>query len=58
LQASQIQADITHEVVIRYNSSVITTNRILFGTRTFEIASIANDLEEKKYQVLRCKELV
>lgn len=46
----------THEVKIRYYSSLTPTHRLLFGSRIFSIISI-NDLNERnRTMVLMCKE--
>jgi len=55
--AQQVQAEITHKVIIRYNSSVAETHRVIYGTRTLEIVSIINMNEQNIYQELMCKEV-
>jgi SPP1 family predicted phage head-tail adaptor len=55
--AQQISADVNHKVTIRYNSSVVETDRILFGTRVLEIGGIVNTDERNIEQVLFCKEV-
>jgi SPP1 family predicted phage head-tail adaptor len=46
MQARQANADVTHEVRIRYRSGVTTKQRLVFGTRNFYIEGIVNGLEE------------
>lgn len=42
----QVQKNVTHEIIVRYNSSLTTANRIKFGTRLFNVRSVI-DLEER-----------
>jgi SPP1 family predicted phage head-tail adaptor len=46
-----------YEIKIRYNSNVSEKDRVLFGTRTFEINEINNYQERDIYQVLTCTEV-
>ncbi len=48
----------THEVEIRYNSSVIPQTRILFGSRYLYVKEIINADERNIYQRLLCEERV
>jgi SPP1 family predicted phage head-tail adaptor len=57
-QAQQVHAELTHQVEIRYRSTVTTSHRVIFGTRTLEIVSIVNPDERNKNMILLCKELV
>lgn len=57
LHAQQISEEIDSRITIRYNSSVISEHRILFGTRIFEIKTIINPEERNEYQQLYCKEI-
>jgi SPP1 family predicted phage head-tail adaptor len=54
----QIEAFTTHKVTIRYNSAVTPDDKLVFGTRTLNIASVLNVDEEKVWQVLSCEEPV
>jgi SPP1 family predicted phage head-tail adaptor len=58
IHAQQVNAELTHQVEIRYNSSVTTTHRVVHSSRTLEIVSIINPDERNKNQILMCKELV
>lgn len=42
LYAGQVQAEISHKVMIRYRSGISTAMRLLFGNRVFNIRSIRN----------------
>lgn len=55
--AQQISAEATHRVTARYNSSVTEENRVIFGSRTFEVVSINNPEERNEYLILLCKEV-
>lgn len=54
----QINAEIEHQAVIRYNSSVKPYHRIVAKSRTFDIVSILNTDERNKMQTLMLKEVV
>jgi SPP1 family predicted phage head-tail adaptor len=58
LLAQQVNAELTHQVEIRYNSTVTTTHRVILGSRTLEIVSIINEDERNKNMIMLCKELV
>ncbi len=55
--AQQISAETNHKVIIRYNSSVASEHRVIFGSRTLEITAIINPQERNEYQILMCKEI-
>ena len=57
MNAQQQQGEITHKVKIRYNSSVVITDRVYFGTRILEIVFIRNVQERNHWQELLCKEI-
>jgi head-tail adaptor len=54
----QTVGTVSHEVVIRYLSTVSIKHRIYFGTRVLEIASIANKDERNEYLTLLCNEVL
>ena len=54
--AQQLTSEVSHEVTVRYNGSLTVDDRIVWGTRTFDIAAVINPLEGDEYQVLRCTE--
>lgn len=56
--AKQVNAELTHEVEIRYRSGLTTSNRVIHKTRTLEIVSIVNPEERNRNMILLCKELV
>ena len=57
IHAQQVQSEVTHKCIIRYNSSLDTKDRIVFDSRTFEIISILNADERNIYQEVWCKEI-
>jgi SPP1 family predicted phage head-tail adaptor len=56
LQAQQVQAEVTHEVKLRYLAGVTPQLRVLFGARVFNILSVVNTDERNYELVLLCKE--
>lgn len=58
LAAQQVQADITHRVRFRYVSGVTAKMRVVYGSRIFNILSVANPEERNREIVLQCRELV
>jgi SPP1 family predicted phage head-tail adaptor len=56
--AMQTVGTVSHEVVIRYLSTVSIKHRAYFGTRVLEIASIANKDERNEYLTLLCNEVL
>lgn len=59
-QAQGDRAEITHEIRTRYNPDVTITirDRVVFGSRTFEIRSVINERERDREWVLMCVETV
>lgn len=58
LLAQQADARQTHRITIRYRDGLTTRDRVRFGTRGFNILSIANDEERNRLLVLMCEERV
>lgn len=52
------ESTVTHEILIRYNSTVSPKQQIIFKSRTFKIISILNDKERDIQQTLMCHEVV
>lgn len=51
------QAEISHRIVLRYTKGVVSTMRIKFGSRIFEITSPpVNNYERNDELLLYCKE--
>ena len=58
LEFQQINAELTHRIIIRYTSNATPAKRIKFGTRIFDINVVRNINERNIMQELLCKELV
>ena len=52
----QLKLQTTHEIIIRYLSTVLSTDRIKFGSRYFEIVSLKNIDEAGKLLIILAKE--
>lgn len=58
LAATQTQQEITHRITIRHLDGLDARNRIVFGSRTFEILSVASVDERNHKMQLLCKERI
>jgi SPP1 family predicted phage head-tail adaptor len=58
LEYQQINAELTHRIIIRYTSNATPAKRILFGSRIFDINVVRNIDEKNEMQELLCKEKV
>jgi SPP1 family predicted phage head-tail adaptor len=56
MSSQQAVGEITHKVTIRYDDSIAVTDRILFGTRIFDINFIGNRDERNIFMEIMCKE--
>jgi len=56
LQYQQFNAEMSHRIVIRYNSSVNSKCRVKFGYRIFDINMVKNPDERNIFLELICKE--
>jgi len=56
LDAMKLEQQITHKIRIRYQSGITSKNRIVFGSRTFNIISILNYEERNRSFDLLCLE--
>ena len=52
----KLQDHVTHEIMIRHNSSVTAKNRIKIGTRFFNIRSVINLDEISRYMKILAEE--
>jgi SPP1 family predicted phage head-tail adaptor len=55
--AKQVHAEAEIQITMRYNASVTETDRIIFGTRTFEINAVINNDERNRSLTILAKEL-
>ena len=52
------ESEVTHSIMIRYNSTVGPKNRVLFGSRVFNISNVLNTYEKGVWMTLKCVEVV
>jgi len=57
-EANQSQSQISTEIRMRYKSGITPQMRVVFGSRAFEIVSVANPMGRNKELVLLCTEMV
>lgn len=57
-QAQGLMPTVTHQIVIRYRSDITTKNRLLHGTRVFNIMGLYNADERDYAIVMHCEEVV
>jgi SPP1 family predicted phage head-tail adaptor len=55
--AQQISEKCDYEVFIRYNTGVLSTHRVIYGSRTFEIQAVLNLEERNEILKLICTEV-
>ena len=55
--ASGERAQVSHEVVLRHGPTVAPKDRIVYGSRTFDIQSVLNLEERSRYLKLMCREI-
>lgn len=58
LSGEQVHAEVTHKITIRFYSGLTTKNRLLYGSRVFDINFIKNIDERDRYMEMLCKEVV
>jgi len=54
--AKQVAADVTTEIKLRYLGGVTAEDRVLFGSRIYDINTVINTDERNVELVLMCKE--
>ena len=57
-QRGQLTDTQQYEFVIRYRGDKVVTpkNRILWGSRVFQVKSVINDMERNKYLIIKAEE--
>ena len=55
--AQQISEKCDYEIFIRYNANVLSTHRVIYGSRTFEIQAVLNINERNEKLKLICTEI-
>ena len=56
-QAAQLQAPVTHKIVMRYNRGVTPASRLKFGDRIFNVKEVINRMEESRFLDIRAVEV-
>lgn len=54
--AQKLEANVSHKVRIRYLSTVTTSMRVIFGSRTLQIRGVAHEEERFRWTDLYCEE--
>jgi SPP1 family predicted phage head-tail adaptor len=58
LEFNQMNAEVTHRIIIRETSNATASKRILWGTRIFDI-NVVRKIEERNIMMeLLCKEMI
>lgn len=57
IAAQAAQSEVTHKLTLRWRAGVTAAMRVAFGSRTFEILSLANRDERGAELTLMCKEV-
>ena len=52
----QLEARVSHRIVIRYRDDVTTNDRILWGSRTFNIRAVIDREARGRWLELLCEE--
>ena len=56
LQAQQLEASVTHKIVLRYRADLRASHRVAFQGRVFNIRSVINVGERSRWLELLCEE--
>lgn len=56
-QAAQLQAPVTHKIVMRYNRSVTAQSRLKYGDRVFTVKEVINQKEENRFLTVKAVEV-
>lgn len=54
--AQQINAELSHKILIRFQSGIQPTQRVLYGAREFDIHAVINTGERNRELLLLCSE--
>lgn len=57
VNASQVVAEATHDILIRYRDDVHPTHRVVLDSRVLEIVSCGDASGRRELMTLHCKEL-
>lgn len=56
LHGQQLEGRVTHRIIMRYRAGVTAANRLLFGTRAFNIRSVVNVDERGRWLEIMAEE--
>ena len=56
LVAMQLEASVTHDVIMRHRPDLAPEDRVVYKTRAFHIRSVINIEERNRWLQLRCEE--
>lgn len=56
--AQGLSASVVYRITMRYRSGVVPKMRVLWGERVFEVASVRNIDERRRWMVMNCEESV
>jgi SPP1 family predicted phage head-tail adaptor len=54
--AQALRGNVTHKVCMRYRPGMTPANRLLHGTRVFNVQAVLDEKEEKRFLLLLCEE--
>ena len=54
--AQQLQKNVTHRITTRYRTDVSTANRLLWGSRSFNIRAVLTVSERNRYTLILAEE--
>jgi len=55
--AQQLQGQVTYKVTIRYRTGVSPAQRVLYGTRAFDVKAVIDPKEHHTILILACEEV-
>ncbi len=58
LESDALSAETMHSIYCRYRADIGPSHRLVMGTRVFEIRSVVNVDDHKRFLKLRCEEVV
>lgn len=55
--AQQLQGQVTHKVTVRYRTGITPAQRVLYGTRVFDVEAVVDPKERHSVLILACEEV-
>lgn len=56
MMGMQLQAEVSHDILLRYRDDVDASHRVKYGDRLFNIRAVIDVEERKRWLDLRCEE--